>query len=418
MMPHRGRLPALRRPPRARLRRRPRRRGRPALLHQLLLAGLRRRRSSAPGSAGFAGASSRAARNVRAVVAASGLVKTFGEGRAARRVLDGPTSTWRPARSSRCSGARASGKSTLLHLLGGLDRPDAGTIELAGEPVTGAGERRAERAAAPARRLRLPVLPPAARADRRGERAARRRAARRRTRTRRARGRALIDRLGLRAVADALPHQLSGRRAAALRDRPRAGQRPGRRARRRADRQPRRRGRRRGARAAARRRARGPRGGAGHARGRRGRDRRPRAAPRGRPAGAVRDARRSPALRARRGRSLAGGRRRARRVARGRHGAPPSATGSRPASSAPPTRADLPDVIARFDARGRARRRPRACARCRTSPRRPTASSSTTCRWPRSATARDKGALRSSSAAAAATRSSPGRDLRDGPARS
>ena len=89
-----------------------------------------------------------------------------------------------------------------------------------------------------------------------------------------ARGRALIDRLGLRdgrrlAAAPALR-----RRAAALRDRPRAGQRPGGAARRRADRQPRRRGRRRGAAAAARRRRRGPRGRDGHAR-----DRPPRRSP-------------------------------------------------------------------------------------------------------------------------------------------
>ena len=38
-------------------------------------------------------------------------------------------------------GPSGCGKSTLLHLIGGLDRPDAGTITVAGEPVTGAGEK-------------------------------------------------------------------------------------------------------------------------------------------------------------------------------------------------------------------------------------------------------------------------------------
>ena len=38
-------------------------------------------------------------------------------------------------------GRSGTGKSTLLHLIGGLDRPEAGTISVAGERVTGAGER-------------------------------------------------------------------------------------------------------------------------------------------------------------------------------------------------------------------------------------------------------------------------------------
>ena len=76
-----------------------------------------------------------------ATVAAHGLVKTFGDGRAARRVLDGAELTVEPGEVVAILGRSGSGKSTLLHLLGGLDRPERGTIEIAGEQVTGASER-------------------------------------------------------------------------------------------------------------------------------------------------------------------------------------------------------------------------------------------------------------------------------------
>src|SRR3954452_1847530 len=76
-----------------------------------------------------------------AVVAADGLVKTYGEGRAARRVLDGASLHVQAGEVVAILGRSGSGKSTLLHLLGGLDRPEAGRITVAGERVTGAGER-------------------------------------------------------------------------------------------------------------------------------------------------------------------------------------------------------------------------------------------------------------------------------------
>src|SRR3954463_2264556 len=76
-----------------------------------------------------------------AVVAAEGLVKSYGEGRAARRVLDGGSLHVQAGEGGAIPGRSGSGKSTLLHLIGGLDRPEAGTIEVAGERVTGAGER-------------------------------------------------------------------------------------------------------------------------------------------------------------------------------------------------------------------------------------------------------------------------------------
>ena len=76
-----------------------------------------------------------------AVVTARGLVRTFGEGRAARRVLDGTDLDVEAGEIVAVLGRSGSGKSTLLHVLGGLDRPDAGTVEVAGRAVTGVGER-------------------------------------------------------------------------------------------------------------------------------------------------------------------------------------------------------------------------------------------------------------------------------------
>ena len=144
-----------------------------------------------------------------AIVAARGLVKTYGEGRAARRVLDGAALSVEAGEVIAILGRSGSGKSTLLHLLGGLDRPDAGTITVAGEPVTGASEK--ELSSLRRRRIGfvfqffhlLPELSGEANvllASR--VRGAHPDAARR--------ARELVDSLGLRPVAESLPHQLSG----------------------------------------------------------------------------------------------------------------------------------------------------------------------------------------------------------------
>src|SRR3954463_4111722 len=144
-----------------------------------------------------------------AVVEARGLVKTFGSGRAARRVLDGADLDVEPGQVVAVLGRSGSGKSTLLHLLGGLDRADAGSIEIAGTDVAGASE-----AALSALRRReigfvfqffhlLPELSGQGNVLLAGRvRGAHPRAAER--------GDELIDRLGLRDVAASLPHQLSG----------------------------------------------------------------------------------------------------------------------------------------------------------------------------------------------------------------
>ncbi|MEA2295175.1 MAG: lipoprotein-releasing system ATP-binding protein [Solirubrobacteraceae bacterium] len=140
---------------------------------------------------------------------AAGLVKSFGEGRAARVILDGAGLAVEPGELVAVLGRSGSGKSTLLHVLGGLDRAEAGEIEVAGERVDGASERRL--AALRLRRIgfvfqffhllpelsgeanvRLPARVRGAH-PRAGERAGE-----------------LVERLGLREVAGLPPTRLSG----------------------------------------------------------------------------------------------------------------------------------------------------------------------------------------------------------------
>jgi ABC-type lipoprotein export system ATPase subunit len=143
------------------------------------------------------------------VVSARGLVKQFGKGRAARRVLDGADLDVGAGELVVVLGRSGSGKSTLLHLLGGLDRPQAGTIRVDALRL----ETATERELLELRRNKVgfvfqffhlvPELTGeenvmiAARLD--GGRA-----------VREERGRALISELGLAGVSDRLPHTLSG----------------------------------------------------------------------------------------------------------------------------------------------------------------------------------------------------------------
>jgi ABC-type lipoprotein export system ATPase subunit len=143
------------------------------------------------------------------VVSARGLVRTFGEGRAARRVLDGTSLDVEAGEVVAVLGRSGSGKSTLLHVLGGLDRPEAGVVEVAGARVTGAGERRLSEL----RRRHIGFvfqffhLLPELTGEANVLLAGRVRGAHPEAVTR---GHGLIDRLGLRGVAGSLPHQLSG----------------------------------------------------------------------------------------------------------------------------------------------------------------------------------------------------------------
>lgn len=75
------------------------------------------------------------------VVHARGLVKTYGRGTAAVRILDGADVDVARGELVAVVGRSGSGKSTLLHLLGGLDVADAGLIEVAGTRVDGAPDR-------------------------------------------------------------------------------------------------------------------------------------------------------------------------------------------------------------------------------------------------------------------------------------
>jgi ABC-type lipoprotein export system ATPase subunit len=74
------------------------------------------------------------------VVRGEGLVKSYGSGRGAVRVLDGVDIELSAGEIVAVLGRSGSGKSTLLHLLGALDRPDAGTIELDGVRLEAAQE--------------------------------------------------------------------------------------------------------------------------------------------------------------------------------------------------------------------------------------------------------------------------------------
>ena len=71
------------------------------------------------------------------VLSAAGLTKTVGSGRARRVLLDRVSLDVEAGEIVAVLGRSGSGKSTLLNLLGTLDAPDAGTIELAGERLTG-----------------------------------------------------------------------------------------------------------------------------------------------------------------------------------------------------------------------------------------------------------------------------------------
>ncbi len=76
------------------------------------------------------------------VISARGLTRTFVQGRTELNVLKGVDLDIRAGEQVAILGASGVGKSTLLHLLGGLDKPTSGTVEVAGENMARADETR------------------------------------------------------------------------------------------------------------------------------------------------------------------------------------------------------------------------------------------------------------------------------------
>lgn len=76
------------------------------------------------------------------IIRTRGLVRTFVQGPTELNVLTGVDLEIRTGEQVAILGASGVGKSTLLHLLGGLDKPTAGTVEVAGENMAKADEAR------------------------------------------------------------------------------------------------------------------------------------------------------------------------------------------------------------------------------------------------------------------------------------
>src|SRR6187551_3957529 len=76
-----------------------------------------------------------------AAVSATALTRTYGEGGSAVHALRGVSLEVPEGQFTAVMGPSGSGKSTLMHLLAGLDTPDAGSVRIAGEDITRMSDR-------------------------------------------------------------------------------------------------------------------------------------------------------------------------------------------------------------------------------------------------------------------------------------
>lgn len=74
-------------------------------------------------------------------IRAQGLVKTFHKGKHGIEVLKGLDLKVEKGKGAAIIGASGTGKSTLLHLLGGLEKPDSGSIYYGDRNICGMGDR-------------------------------------------------------------------------------------------------------------------------------------------------------------------------------------------------------------------------------------------------------------------------------------
>jgi len=146
----------------------------------------------------------------RPAVLIDDLRMTYGAGAAATRALDGVDLVLSRGEFVAIMGPSGSGKSTLLHIVGALETPTGGHVEIAGRRLDGMGERELTALRRdhigfvfqffnllPSLTALENVLLPAL-------------IARRLDRAHRERGRALLDRVGLGERAEHVPSELSG----------------------------------------------------------------------------------------------------------------------------------------------------------------------------------------------------------------
>jgi putative ABC transport system ATP-binding protein len=83
-----------------------------------------------------------AAGEATVAVAASAVTRRYGDGESAVHALRGVSLEVPAGQFTAVMGPSGSGKSTLMHLLAGLDRPDSGSVRVAGEEISAMADRR------------------------------------------------------------------------------------------------------------------------------------------------------------------------------------------------------------------------------------------------------------------------------------